>query len=161
MSSAKKILTCLIAALVFLGPVTANESAVAGSAKDRDLLGKDDNADGVRDDLAAYVRTISEDAWIERDLLYLAKARTQAMLTDPQDRDAVRAALDRAFAAKACLGRDIGEFHYQMTLVNRIDSALLNTPMRVNAMRRVMDMDRNNLRSPQADADGLYACPYP
>lgn len=141
--------------------VAAVENAVAGSSRDSDLLGKDENGDGVRDDLALYVRSISEDHYIERDLLYLAQARTQAMMSDPQDRESVRAAFDRVFVAKACLTRDIDEFHYQLTLMSRIESALLNTGMRMNAMRRVMEADSGNTRNLPDDREGRYACPLP
>lgn len=133
----------------------------AQNAFEQELLGADDNGDGVRDDLAVYVRSISEDRYIERDLLFLAQARTSALLTDPYDREAVRAAFDKVFVAKACLTRDIDEFHYQLTLMSRIDAALLNTGLRAQAMRRVMEADSGHARSLQDVSEGRYACPLP
>jgi hypothetical protein len=134
-------------------------AAVSGSVGDRDLLGSDENGDGIRDDLARYVHSLSEDSGVERVLLYLAKTRTEAMMADPQDPAAVKLALDGVFGAKGCLSREIDELPYQLILMSRLESALFNNGMRNQAMRRVMEADRDNSRRPPDD--GSYGCPLP
>lgn len=135
------------------------KEAVAASATDADLLGTDANGDGVRDDLGAFLRSISEDDAIEASLVFMAKARTQAMRTDPNDGAAVKSAFDQVFAAKGCLSRDIGEYLYQQSLTFHLESALLNNQKRSMAMRRAMEADRGNVRAPAKD--GQPDCPLP
>lgn len=144
----------LPAALSFAAPARSAPptQALSASIKGGELLGADANSDGVRDDLATYLRSISQDEAIETSLIFMAKARTRAMLTDVGDAGAVKAAFDEVFTAKACLSRDVGEYLYQQSLTSLLDAALLDSEPRRMAMRRAMEADRANVRQPSRDA---------
>lgn len=152
-------LAVLLSALIIPQALLANVAAVAGSSKDRDLLGKDENADGLRDDLAMYLRSLAPTEPMERALLNLARARTRAMMTNPLDGAAVRKVMNEVFNAKGCLTQKMREITYQLTIMSRLDQALTNTPLRKSAMQRVMEADRFNVRSPTKD--GKFGCRLP
>jgi hypothetical protein len=106
-----------------------------------DLMGPDVDKDGVRDDIAAYIKSLNLRVPQENAALQLARAQQVNMATNPDDPEAVRAATATLMRGIFCVGETFsladGERHSQ--LVDSIEKYSKNTKARA---QHSMALDR-------------------
>lgn len=133
--------------------------SVALSENDTSLLGTDQDHNGLRDDVQAYIGTISQDVRIIKALQFYAIKETAIMLTDPAQRGALQAAWMQQQAAWACNHRDIRSQKLRNKLSRRVSAHIVNTEQRAAAMYRakiaVSKLD------PDPEATRRILCPLP
>ena len=85
--------------------IASAESSGATPALDRSatVSGPDTNANGVRDDVEAYVSTLADSTEQKQALMNMSKALTAAMMTAPSDASGLRQATGQMNNAVACV----------------------------------------------------------
>ena len=108
---------------------------VQASEADTDPLGEDANSNGVRDDLEAYLGTLSDKESEQVLLVSLAREETRMILlgADPDSTaSAVREQALRAMSVHHCLVDGLGE-ERSLVAITELQSALLNNELRWKA----------------------------
>ena len=133
--------------------------SVALSENDTSLLGSDQDGNGLRDDVQAYINSLSQDAQVTKALSFFAIKETAIMMTDPQHPRALNAAWKQQQAAWACTHRDIRSQKLRNKLSRRVSAHIVNTEQRAAAMYRakiaVSKLD------PDPEATRRILCPLP
>lgn len=133
--------------------------SVALSENDTTLLGTDRDGNGLRDDVQAYIASLSQDARVVNTLQFYAIKETAIMMADPQQRESLQAAWRQQQTAWACNRRDIRSQKLRNRWSRRVSAHIVNTEQRAAAMYRTK-IALSKL-DPDPEATRRILCPLP
>jgi hypothetical protein len=114
-----------------------------------DIAGPDENHNGVRDDIDAYIAALPITDLQKKAVVQRAREQQVELLLDPTDKQAVAASSNRSMAASNCMW---DRFNNSDNLSTRIEAITANTPERARRYMRFMAaLNGTSVRAPDGD----------